>query len=462
MEPEGRRVLRGAPALMAWAVAVTVAACGGPAPSPSASSATPSGPGPSPSPVAASGSPAATSATTQPIASSGSIALLGDDGKLSIVDARGRVVAVADSTEGILGFPTWSPDGSRIAATRVIGTEDSIVVFDAETAATGAPAEPVVILQSAAIDPFYLFWTPDGQGVSYLANESGDLAMRIAPADGSAPLDGSGAGARVRSGNPFYYDWIGRDRLFAHIGVGVDAFLGEIGLDGVATTPALEGPGDFRSAVVSRDQASIGFVRVDDTGAGQVVVASRDGSNERAMPVFGTSAIVFDPTGSTIASIGPDMPVQAAAGFPLGPLRLIDAATGEVRTLLDGFVVGFWWSPDGRTMAALRVQPEAAPTSSLVPRPSGAESPTEVRLLFVDVASGEIRSEPTVVPGPRFISQVLAFFDQYALSHRVWSPDSSSILLPEVLPDGTTRVTVRFVDGSPPVALDGEIGFWSP
>ena len=57
---------------------------------------------------------------------------------------------------------------------------------------------------------------------------------------------------------------------------------------------------------------------------------------------------------------------------------------------------------------------------------------------------------------------MLAYFDQYALSHRVWAPDSSSILLPEVLPDGMTRLTVRFPDGGPPVALDGEIGFWSP
>ena len=461
MEPEGRRARRGAPALIAWAVAF-VAACGGPAPSPSGATPSPSEHVASPSPVAASSSPVSSGAAAGPIASSGSIALLGGDGTLSIVDADGRRVSLADSTDGILGFPAWSPDGSRIAVTRMRQTEDAIVVFDVEAASAGAAVEPVVILQSATIDPFYLFWTPDGEDVSYLATEAGALAMRLAPADGSAPLDGSGDGAVVRSGNPFYYDWIGRDRLLAHIGVGVDAFLGEIGLDGKPIAPALEAPGDFRSAVVSRDEASIGFVRVGDTGAGEVVIASRDGSNERAMPVFGTSAIVFAPTGSTIASIGPDSPVQAAAGFPLGPLRLIDAETGDVRTLLDGFVVGFWWSPDGKTIAALRVQPETAPTSSLVPRPSGAEAPTEVRLLFVDVATGDIRSEPAVQPGQRFISQVLAFFDQYALSHNVWAPDSSSILLPEVLPDGTTRVTVRFVDGAPPVALDGEIGFWSP
>ena len=90
--------------------------------------------------------------------------------------------------------------------------------------------------------------------------------------------------AKVRSGNPFYYDWIGQDRVLAHIGLGVDAFLGEIGLDGQEAAPALEGTGDFRSAIVSQDQGSVGFVRLDDSGAGEIVVSARDGSDERAMP----------------------------------------------------------------------------------------------------------------------------------------------------------------------------------
>jgi hypothetical protein len=98
-----------------------------------------------------------------------------------------------------------------------------------------------------------------------------------------------------------------------------------------------------------------------------------------------------------------------------------------------------------------------------VPRPSAsAETETEVRLVFVDVASGEVRSDPVVRPAPRFVTQVLAYFDQYTLSHRVWAPDSASIVLPEATDAGTTQLRVHFADGRPPVALEGEIGFWSP
>jgi hypothetical protein len=67
-----------------------------------------------------------------------------------------------------------------------------------------------------------------------------------------------------------------------------------------------------------------------------------------------------------------------------------------------------------------------------------------------------------VRPAPTFINGVLAYFDQYALSHHLWAPDGSSILLPEVDDSGSTHLDVRFPDGGPAIELPGEIGFWSP
>ncbi len=454
MAPNGSRAFVMAVAI----ISVVVAGCGGPAPSASpASTETASA---NPSPAIASVAPTVSPRSDQPIASTGSLAVRASDGSLSIVDADGKQTLLSDAANGTYGFPTWSPDGSRIAAVRASGTGTEVVVFD--PASSGDPVDPVVLLHNEQIAPFYLFWAPDGEALTFLATEGNVLALRIAPIDGSAPVDGSGPGATVRTGNPFYYDWIGRDRLIAHIGVGPEAFLGEIGLDGVATGEALTDPGEFRSAVVNRDQTSIAFVRGPDRTESAIVVAARDGSSEHAMTVFGPSAMAFDPTGTTLATIGPNEPVPPDVGFPIGPLRLIDAASGEVRTLLDGFVVGFWWSPDGRTIAALRVQPAIGSASGASPAPSPTPVDNEPHLVFVDVASGRVRSQPVVQPGQRFIETFLIYFDQYALSHRIWAPDSSSFLLPEALPDGSTQLTVRFPDGEPPVALEGDIGFWSP
>lgn len=436
-------------------VAAAAAACGVAVP---ASRAPSTDPGSSAVPVASpigSAEPTGSRRSVGPIASSGSIAILGIDGSLSVVDAGGRSTVLSAALGGAFGFPTWSPDGTRIAAVRSGGSGTSIVVFDA-AGDPSEPIEPLVIFEDPSIAPFYLFWTPDGRAVSFLASEGGGLSLRLAPADRSGPS------ALVRTGSPFYYDWIGQDRLLAHIGLGSDAYLGEIGLDGKPAAPAIGMSGDFRSAVVSHDQGYIAFVRRDEANADQLVIAARDGSSEQVVDVFGTAALLFDPAGDTVASIAP-IEAQPAASLPFGPLRLLDPRTGAVRTLIEGLVVSFWWSPDGGTIAALRVQPvagEASPPANPTPSPTAA--PTEVRLLFVDVAGGRVRSQPVVQPGPAFVEQLFPFFDQYALSHRMWAPDGTSLLMPEVDPDGTTHVTVRFPDGEPPIDLDGAIGFWSP
>jgi TolB protein len=446
---------------IAWCVVlvILVAACGGPAPSPSTTAApsasaslTPSTAGPSPSVAAG-----ASVSIDHPIASSGSIALLAADSSLSIVETDGSSRPLADSAGGAFGFPSWSPDGSRIAVIRSAGDDTSLVVLD--PAAAPGTTDPTVIFRKPGASPFYVYWAPDGRSVSFLVNDTDGLALRIAPADGRAPVDGSGKGSLVRSGDPFYFDWLAKDRLLAHIGTGSEAFLGEIDLDGTPKGHPFKASGDFRSAIASPDHESIAFVRGNVGGPGEVVVSDRGGSHEHTMPVFGQTALLFDPTGRSVASIASST-ADGVAGFPLGPLKLIDTASGDVRTLLDGLVVSFWWSPDGKTIAALRVQPSVPPGGASA-SPSG-EPDTDVRLIFVDVASGKTLSEPVVRPTGRFVGSLLAYFDQYALSHRLWAPDSASILLPELDATGATHVVIRYVDGSEPIVLDGEIAFWSP
>ncbi|HEX5825657.1 MAG TPA: hypothetical protein VFY18_14460 [Candidatus Limnocylindrales bacterium] len=425
-------------------------------------------PGLRPSPAGSGPRPTSTTLPGGPFASTGSIAVVGNDGSLSLVTASGLSKPLAPAGDGSFLFPAWSPDGLRIAAIHAGPPDNAILVFDASRVASGQPAEPVVIFRSAVIGPFYLSWTPDGRSVSFLADEPDGLSLRVAPADGSAPLDGTGPGAKIRSGNPFYFDWIGNDRLLAHVGTGPFAFLGEIGLDGKSAAADLPSPGDFRSAVVNHDGTFDSFVRSGPGGSAEIVVAARDGSTEHTMPVFGTAAVAFDPAGDTIASIGPTQPPEPRYTIPLGSLRLLDARAGTVRTLLEGSVVSFWWSPDGKMIAALRVQPVAGatpskgPSSPTGPAPSATEQPTEIRLLFVDVATGEIRSQPIVHPGQQFIDQVLTYFDQYALSHRLWAPDSSSLLFPVADANGATRIAVMHPNGDPPVLIDGAAGFWSP
>jgi TolB protein len=420
------------------------------------------------------------------LASAGAVAVVGNDGSLSLVDVRGHTIVLAPAGEATFAFPAWSPDGSRLAAIRVDASGTAILIFDARAALKGEAVQPKTIFRSAVIHPFYAAWTPDGQRVSFLADEPDVLSLRLAPADGSAPLDGSAPGSKLRSGNPLYFDWIGNDRILAHVGTGADAFLGEIGLDGSPVGPELAAPGDFRSAVANGDGTLISYVMAAASGPAAVVVSGRDGSNAHRMPVFGTAGMTFNPAGDTVASIGAAAAGGPAFTIPLGPVRLLDAARGTVRTVLDGNVASFWWSPDGKTIAAIRVQPIAATAgASAAPSPSGAnptrspagtsaspssggptpapsQPPSEVRLLFVDVASGTIQSQSVVEPGRLFIDQFMTYFDQYALSHQLWAPDSSAILLPVADAAGTTTISVVPRNGDKPLTLNGAIAFWSP
>jgi TolB protein len=399
----------------------------------------------------------ATSSTTPApvgrLAASGKVALLRRDGSsISVVDASGETVFFSEAGTGTFGFPAWSPDGAHIATTRTADTQHSVVVIDTSPAA--APEAQAVIFESATSQPFYLSWRPDSQAVSFLASEPAGLALRIAPVDASAPLDGSGPDAIVRDGNPFYFDWIGADRLVAHIGTGPEAFLGEIGLDGEGPGGALGAPGEFRSPMMSHDGEYFGVVRAgraaEDGSAGPaaIVLTKRDGEDAGSMPVFGPGAMAFDPAGSRLAAIGAVEAFEGARAIAVGPVRMLEAGAKAPRTLLDGSVVGFWWSPDGSTLAAIRV--------------ATIDGSPEVRLVFVDVASGDIRAEPLIRPSTLFIDQVLTYFDQYALSHRLWAPDSSSFLLPVIEEDGSTSVLAVTPDGEVLARLDGVMAFWSP
>jgi hypothetical protein len=91
-----------------------------------------------------------------------------------------------------------------------------------------------------------------------------------------------------------------------------------------------------------------------------------------------------------------------------------------------------------------------------------------LNLWCVDLDSGDHRLVSTFEPVDMFVNQFLPFFDQYALSHRIWSPDSTSIVLPMVLQaeDGEERPRICVVPmlprgGRPRPLVDGMMAFWS-
>ena len=397
-------------------------------------------------------------------ASTARLAVIDANGALVTMDGQGGSV-VPYAVPGVaFQFPAWSLDGSRIAAIgQSPGGKGVIDVLTARSAGSGETA-PAIIYQSPDRPPFYLYWLPDGRSLNFLTTEPTGIALRIAPADGSH------GDVIVRQGAPLYWDFADHDQLFVHIGTsGGDAFLGEIDPSGTSKESTVLAPGIFRSPAVSKDNRYRAYVAPGIDAAGTLVLEARDGPNKQTTPVYGAVAFGFDPSGTSLAFIAPKAATAQPITFPLGPLRILDAGTGAVRTLLDAFEIAFFWAPDGKTIAALQVDvPDGGGLASANAVLAASESPAPspgfgLHLRFVDVASGAIRSERQVELSDVFVSQLLPFFDQYALSHRIWSPDSASIALPLVGAGGVSQIFVIRADGSDfRRVADGTAAFWSP
>lgn len=399
--------------------------------------------------------------------------------RLAIVDAAGGLTTMDDHGSSVVRhpvdgvefkFPVWSPDGSRVAAIGS-GTEgDGVYVFQArreDGTVPATPIDPTIIYRSPDAPPFYLYWAPDGHRVTFLTQEPTDLALRVAPADGSGP------DFVVRKGAPLYWDWVDPALALVNVGGGgSELFFGEIGLDGDAREPTATAS-TFRSPAMTRDGSHRAYMVDAGSGARSIVIEARDGTGRHEVPSPGLAAFTFAPAGGSLAFIAPSEVNTQPADLPIGPLRIVDVATGDIRTLEEGNLVAFFWSPDGRTIATLRIPapgeneiasvaggpPPVAQTPAAVAPGSGYD----VAIAFIDVASGTRRTTQRVRITTLFGLQILPFFDQYALSHRFWSPDSASIVLPLVDEAGVDGIVVLSADGSGERRLgDGEMGFWSP
>ena len=380
------------------------------------------------------------------------IAFVGVDGSIGVVSPTGGSPVPLVTGGPKFQYPAWSPDGSRLAA---IGTGSDgtagLYVLDARRAAPDAAAHPPApVYGPSTSTPIYAYWSPDGSLISFITGEPDGLALRV------VPPDSPGQSTELRLGQPMYWQWIGRGRLIVHDGGGTPGDeVNEVPLASSTPQPVVGPIGAFQAPGVSATLGFRAYVQIGDNRP-SLIVESRTGTGRTSFPVTGVTYLGWSPVGDLLAYAAPDASSSAA----FGPLRLVDAASGTMRTLAEGLVVAFFWSPDARTVAVLDLVITNGQTAAATPSPAGTPS---LRLRFVDVASGSVRSERDIRVPDNLITTFLPFFDQYALSHRLWSPAGDAIVLPLVDELDTPRITILPADGSASrVVADGVSAFWSP
>lgn len=353
-------------------------------------------------------------------------------------------------------FPAWSPDGTHLA----IPAQSRLYI------AKDDPAGSSTDFANAVYDnpeqaPFYVFWSPNSRRLSFLTNHPDGLALQI------YELDKAGRESSIVAiGQPFYWDWtLDSDHLLIHSGLlGSEARLAlvdsqgegeDIARPGIFQAPGFSSTGRFRAYAVLDQSRSSRLVVQDDTG--EELISEHH---------LGEVAMLWSPEGELLAFTSP----LRDEGPSFGPLKLVDPVSQELNTLAADNVIAFFWAPDGRKIAYFTfgeqdiggVQALFQPPKKSIRARQGTQNGTlSLNLWVVDVQSREKQLVLRFSPSMVFSHQFLPFFDQYALSHRIWSPDSQSLVLP-ILAEGKSHITVVPTDGGDIKMLAvADIGFWS-
>lgn len=382
------------------------------------------------------------------------IVYIDDEGQIVTIAADGSAARRLTDGEAIFQFPAWSPDGRQIAAIGSSNLGGHVYVLDDEQI-----AEPRSLYLSRRAAPFYLYWSPDSQTVSFLASDAQGMALYLAAADGAAE-------SRKRTtGGPLYWQWTAdSQQLLIHSGFsGPGSRLELLEVVGEKDGPQIANPGYFQAPGISGDGRLLAYAEELATLSSRVVVTDRQAGDSQTQPHEGGSILSLSPDANWLAYISPDTPGETEF---IGPLRLMHTATGEIRLLSQNDVAAFFWSPDGRYLAAFLPNLPGGDINVALPGKMHAKTASQTRLptlnlVIFDVASGNGRQLLTFIPTLTFISQLLPFFDQYALSHRLWSPASDALVLP-MLEDGRSIIyTVPIHGGGKRFLAEGSMAFWS-
>lgn len=380
------------------------------------------------------GAPAVSSVA--PASPDNQLLVQGADGNIYLVSPDGaQRFALTDdgSASRVYAQPAWSADGSRIAWSKIDRRGSALVTSQYDGSERNEVRVPFA--------PFYIAWSPRGDQLAYLSNwtvvEDPSIALRLVDVNGE-----ESQAQTLVDGQPLYFSWApDGERLLTHIGnerVELQAVTGE-------QTPVVISGGAFQSPQWAPDGESLVYALADALQQ-YLVVADLEGNLQQEITDFdGQITFAMSPDGAQVAYVASE---RDAGANTLGPLYVVDMATQATRAITERPVVAFAWSPDAQKLAYLTLEPLS----------------NRVGMRW-NAWDGSQRTAYSIFsPTSTFLNNYLPFFDQYAQSHRIWSPASDALVYAGQQTDGRAGVWVQELaaDQAPRLVGPGVFASWSP
>jgi TolB protein len=384
------------------------------------------------------------------MSSVGRIAYVGGDGNIYTIapDGAGRQAVTNDQPAGNQEYNAlaWSPDGQLAFA---LANDKGSDLFMAQ-----ADGSRRTRLYSGGpnVAPFYLYWSPDSQRIAFLSpSRVGGMALWMAD---SGKADSAHS---IGQGSPSYFSWSPDSQsLLSHVGGAQNesgnAHLSILhpGESGSIELPDV--PGNFQAPAWSPDGQSFLVVRQTDQGTDELVLAEGDDrrvlTGAKISPRSGL-AFAWSPRGDRIAFAT----LSPRANSLYDSVVVMNPADQTSRVMAQGQIAAFFWSPDGERLAVLWMDvSEQGPQGRVIPArwsPSPAPQSSSVRLAWsvVNVADGATVDFPSFRPTDAFLL-LIPYFDQYAQSLSLWSPDGRQLVYADV--DDRQAASIRVLDTTQP------------
>ncbi len=394
---------------------------------------------------------------------SGRLAYIGSDGNLYVTtpDLDAPIAITDDASappEGPgLSYPrvAWSPDG-QLAYTSVIrsGNDAKARLYVMQS----LQSDPELVGLSDEHFVIYIYWSPSGcdpepecSRLAYLIEEPEGIGLRLVQKDANGTQN-----KLIGLGWPFYFSWSqDGEHMLWHTGgasrFNNDARLAHYSLRMEEVTRIDLQPGLFIAPAWSPSgEEWLAVTEVGGEDALQRISSDPYGIVLDHLQQAEDKHFVFSwsPDGSRLAY----SELRRTGGFIFGPVHLYDLDTGETRQVTSSSfdISGFFWSPDGNRIAYISRLP--------------LREAVWMQWRVVDPDAGEDRGYAAFNPTYQ-MRYVISSFNQYAQSHRLWSPDGRYLVYADQ--DDARVERIWMVDtfaergADPTFVAEGTMGFWS-